>query len=314
MNNKIITGISLLLLTNSAFATNFYVSKSGSGNSCIKSNPCSSIQVAIDIAQAGDSVKIGEGAFTENLTIAPGKDGLTLKGSGAESTTIISAGGNAVLKFAPPSVPADIIIDVFSSDVVIEKLSTLHPASEASKRDLGIFIRPPANNVTIKKCKLVRNRIGENLEPYAPGSRGIFVLRAKGTVITKNELSGNYQDHLHIPSSDTTISKNEVNNATRIGIAIIQENASSNSTNNIIRKNEITGSGTDGIQIQGDNNTIVKNEISNSGEAGIKLCGAGDCVAPGTTAIASDNQVTKNEFEGNTAGDIVNDGTNNILN
>jgi len=305
---------SLLLLSNSAFATNFYVSTTGLGSSCIKSDPCSSIQAAVNLAQAGDTVSIGEGTFTENITIAGGKAGLTLKGAGADSTTIVSAGGDAVMKFAPPGVPVDIVIDVFSPDVTITKLATMHPASVPNKRDLGIFVRPPANNVTIKKCKLLRKRMGSNLEPFSPGSRGVLVFRAKGTVITKNELSGNYQDHLHIPSSNTTITKNEVKDATRIGIVIIQENASSDSSNNIIMKNEVTGSGTDGIQIQGDNNIISKNEVEHSGAAGIKLCGAGDCVAPGTVAIASGNQVIKNDLEDNAMGNIVNDGTDNIIN
>lgn len=314
MNKKIITCFSMMVLSQSAFATDFFVSKAGTGSSCIKSDPCSSIQAAINLAQPGDTVSVGEGSFVENVTISGGKNGLTLKGAGADSTRIVSAGGDAVLKFAPPTVPVDIIIDVFSSGVTIEKLSTEHPASEPNKRDLGIFVRPPANNVTISKSKLVRNRIGSNLEPYAPGSRGVLVFRAKGTVINKNEFSGNYEDHLHIPSSNTTITKNEVNDATRIGIVIIQENATSDSSNNIISKNEVNGSGTDGIQIQGDNNIISKNEVENSGAIGIKLCGAGDCVAPGTTAVASGNQVTKNELEDNAGGNIVNDGTDNVIN
>ncbi|VAW94395.1 hypothetical protein MNBD_GAMMA23-2537 [hydrothermal vent metagenome] len=313
MNKKIIMVFSLLLLGNSAVAAEFYVSASGSGNSCLKSKPCSSIQAAINLAQAGDTVKIGEGTFTENITIAGGKAGLTLKGAGADSTMIVSAGGDVAPKFAPPGVPVDIVIDIFSSDVTIEKLSTLHPAMEATKRDLGIFVRPPANNVTIKKCKLVRMRTGTNLEPFMPGSRGILVFRAKGTLIKKNELSGNYEDHLHIPASNTRIIKNEVKDATRIGIVIIQENAASDSTNNVISKNEVEGSGTDGIQIQGDNNIISKNEVEHSGAAGIRLCGAGDCVAPGTVAIASGNQVRNNELEDNSAGNLVDNGAGNII-
>jgi len=311
MKSNLLLGLSTLVLCSTSYASDFYVNPNGNGEDCTRHAPCSSIQAAVNLSSENDTIRIDSGNYHENVTIPRGKNGLTLKGKGSESTTIISAGGNIPTKFAPPGIPADIILDIFSADVTIEGLATLHPAAEVTKRDIGIFVRPPATNVTIKKNKLQRNRTG-NLEPFSPGSRGILVFRASGTKITKNELSGNYEDHLHIPASNTLISKNEIEGATRIGIVIIQENESSDSTNNIITKNEVENSGTDGIQIQGDNNIISKNELENNGAAGIRLCGIGDCVAPGTNAIADSNTVIKNEYEDNSA-DLINNGINTIL-
>ena len=148
---------------------------------------------------------------------------------------------------------------------------------------------------------------------FHPGSRGILVLQAKGTTIAKNQLSGNYEDHLHVPASHTTIDKNTISNAKRIGVVIIQETPTSDSTNNVITHNTIVGSGTDGIQIQGDENMIAKNTVNTSGSVGIRLCGKGDCVPPGVAAVASNNNVTKNKLNHNAAGDVIDNGLGNTV-
>jgi len=301
------------LISTQTLAANFYVASSGSGNSCIASNPCASIQVAVNIAGVDDTIHIRKGTYVENITIPMGKDGLHIRGENREDTFVVSAGGDVTPKQAPPGVPIDVVFDVFSSDVTIEKLAIQHPGGIATKRDLGVFVRPPAKNITIQKTEINRNRSGDVLEPTAPGSRGVFVLRATGTTITKNIISGNYEDHLHIPSSETTITKNKVIDAKRVGIVIIQENATSLSINNIITKNEVSNSGTDGIQIQGDNNIVAKNTVESNNGVGIKLCGASDCVAPGVTAVASYNSVVKNKVSNNVVGNIVDDGTNNSI-
>jgi len=302
-----------ILILSSVQAAQLFVSNNGTGSDCSVIMPCKSIQTAVDNAQADDTIRIGEGKYFENITIPVAKNGLHIMGQGREETFVISAGGDALPKEAPPGVPIDVVFDVFSSNVIIEKLAIRHPSGIASKRDLGIFIRPPATNVSIRKTSIERHRTGDILEPTNPGSRGVFVLRATETNITKNKLGGNYEDHIHIPSSATTIDRNTITNATRAGIVIIQESATSLSTENLITRNTVNNSGSDGIQIQGDDNIIVKNKIKNSGNVAIKLCGAGDCIAPGVAAIASNNIVLKNKFKNNVAN-ILDNGTNNTIN
>jgi parallel beta-helix repeat protein len=278
----------------------------------LEQDPCASIQAAVDVSAPGDTINIAAGEYQENVTIPAGKNRLHIQGAGEGLTRVVSAGGDVVPKQAPPGVPIDVVFDIVASDVVLEKLSIEQPNGAASKRDLGVFVRPAAANVTIQKTTIQRNRIG-SLEPTNPGSRGIFVLQAKGTTISKNVLRGNYEDHLHIPSSQTTIDNNKVVNAKRVGIVIIQENETSDSTQNVITGNTVTHSDGDGIQIQGDENTISKNTISDSGGAGIRLCGAGNCVAPGVTAVADHNKVTKNRLQNNRDGDIVVNGSDNTV-
>jgi parallel beta-helix repeat protein len=301
-----------------AYAGNLFVSPGGTGAGCGASDPCGTIQAAVDVAVPNDKIHVAPGTYVENVNIPSGKDGLSITGAGSNNTIVESAGGLPG-KFAPPMIPIDVIVDIFSSGVTISKMTLVHPAGPLTKRDLGVFVRPPAMNVTVEKSTIRRDRTGEITSPPQPGSRGVFVLRATGTVISKNDLRGFYEDHIHLPTSEAMVVKNSVEGATRIGIAIIQEPGGPPwlSINNEITKNEVSGSGTDGIQIQGDNNTVLKNDVHDNAGVGIKLCGPSSspaCVAPGGSASADDNTVTKNKLANNAGGSVVDDGVNNTVN
>lgn len=199
---------------------------------------------------------------------------------------------------------------------MIKGLKLIHPRAVPTKRDIGVFVRPPAINVTVKNCTIKRKRKGDVLEPTAPGSRGFLVFRAQGTVINNNKFRGNYEDHIHLPTSATKVMNNSVEDATRLGIVVIQESATSFSVNNMISLNEVEGSASDGIQIQGDNNMVIGNEVEENGGVGIKLCGPASvpaCVAPGAASSADNNIVKYNEVEDNAGGGIVDDGVDNVV-
>ena len=318
MKGFVVLSILVSAISGVSQAADLYVNTNGSGIQCFESNPCSSIQAAVDYASEGDMIHVAAGTYYENVSLggptAPNtKKGITIRGAGDDETFVISAGGKGQ---RPAGVPADIIFDIWSANVTIEKLSIEHPATEVSKRDIGVFVGPPAINATVQKTTIARNRIGSELEPWKPGSRGILVFRAVNSLIHKNDFEGNYEDHIHMPTSAATITKNDVKGATRLGIVIIQESEKSLSTGSIVMKNEVEDSGSDGIQIQGDNNLVVDNEVENSGGAGIKLCGiteVGDCVNPfDAWSEASGNVVSKNELEDN-AQSIVDNGSLNIV-
>ena len=302
-----------VIASTSTMANQLFVSPYGVSDTCSNLQPCNLIQTAIDLATSGDDILIGAGRYHENLTIPPGKSGISLTGQGEDKTRIISSPNTSSPKFAPPGVPADIIIDIFSPNVTIKGVSITHPSGTPTMRDIGIFVRPPALNTTIKKSNIERNRTGNFLEPTTPGSRGILVFRASGTRIMNNEFEGNYQDHLHIPAPNSVIVENEIEDATRAGIVIIQENDSSDSSGNYISYNEVENSGVDGIQIQSDNNFIVFNEVEDSGNTGINLCGIGGCIPPGTNAIASNNVIRGNDIEDSGTNDITDNGINNTV-
>lgn len=312
MKGSFLSGVFALLVCSYATAANLYVNTSGSGTNCTAIDPCPSINMAIGNAAAGDTIKVAAGIYNENVFVPPGKNGLTISGAGMDVTVIRSAGGRPGV-FAPPTVPVDAVFQIVSEDVTIEKLTTEHPAGVASKRELGFFVTPFAQNATIQKCKIVRNSTGE---PTMPGSRGVFVIRAGGAVISKNVLRGTYEDHIHVPGHDMEIVKNDVADATRLGIVIVQETATSNNDNNIITDNIVTNSGSDAIQVQSDNNVVIKNTITGNGGAAIKLCGlstVGDCISPfDDWSDASGNTVSKNNISGNGIDDVVDNGVGNV--
>ena len=66
-----------------------YVSPNGKGNGTTQNSPLSSIQVAIDLAQSGDTIILSQGNFDESLVIE--KD-LVIKGSCVRGTIIRSPG------------------------------------------------------------------------------------------------------------------------------------------------------------------------------------------------------------------------------
>ena len=85
--NKYLFAIATLMLSVDVLAGSVYVSSYGSGSECSKIAPCSSIQAAIELASAGDTVNVGKGIYYENITIARNKTGLTIKGEGDEETS-----------------------------------------------------------------------------------------------------------------------------------------------------------------------------------------------------------------------------------
>lgn len=303
-------------VVSNAQAANYYVDPTGGGVACTKLEPCANIQDAVNIAGIGDSVLVSAGTYVENVEVPAGKDGLQIRGQGTSQTKVVSAGGLDG-KFAPAGVPLDAVFDIFSPGTTISKLTIKHPTGVAVKRDIGVFVRPPAIGVSIEKCRVERKRIGDVLEPTAPGSRGVFVLRASNVSIFKNIFRGNYEDAIHIPAPETEIIKNDIKGAPRLGIVIIQEGPGTDSSNNLIVKNSVLDSGSDGIQVQGSHNLVLKNTVSGSGGSGIKLCGSlpGDCVPPGDNEddVASHNLVIKNSLSDNAGGNIVDNGESNFV-
>jgi len=207
--------------------------------------------------------------------------------------------------------------NLFSPNVTIEGFTIRHPEGVPTKRDIAVFVRPPALNASIEHNSIERLRTGTVLEPTAPGSRGLLVVQATGAEISKNRLSGNYQDQIHLPTSAAEVMGNQITGATRFGIVIIQETPDTLSRDNIIANNSVTASGRDGIQIQGDANSISRNKVTGNAGAGIRLCGptsVPECAAPGTTATASDNIVTRNKnLKGNVEGAVLDYGVDNII-
>lgn len=311
--NRLTLLLGVLALGSQAEAANFYVDRAGAGNLCSAQRPCARIQTAISLAGKRDTVHVGPGLYRENLLIGADKSGLVLQSYGMDAVVIESAGGSAVEE-APDGTAADIILDIGAADVRVQGLGLRHPLGAATKRDIGVYVRPTANNVFLRNLRIERRRRGADLEPTRPGSRGILVAGA-GATLKNNDLIGNYQDHIHMPSSGMVIS-NVVDGATRLGIVVAEAADTLTPDENLIKANTVSHCGGDGIQVQGDNTLVQDNRLVNNRGYGIHLCGYGSspaCVAPGETSIASDNIVKGNHFDGNVQGDVADFGGNNIV-
>jgi hypothetical protein len=142
------------------------------------------------------------------------------------------------------------------------------------------------------------------------------MFNAIGVQCMNSAFQGNFEDHIHLPTSQATITGNTITGATRIGIVVIQETPESDATANDISDNVVTASQSDVIQIQGDDNTIASNTVYDNSGFGIHLCGNATtptaCVAPGGSSIASGNDVRGNKFDGkNELGNVQDVGADN---
>ncbi|CAB9498922.1 Cell surface protein [Seminavis robusta] len=281
-----------------------YVVVGGTSTTCTSlDDACGSIQAAVDVASEGATISIGSGTFVENIRIMTA--GLTLESEDEENQATIESAGGVPDQQAPADVPVDVVVDLLAPNITLENLSIRHPMGPATKRDVGVFVRPPAVNATLSNLVVERYRTGEPLEPFAPGSRGLLVFRATGVVCEDSTFRGNYQDHIHLPTSESHIEDNIVANATRLGIVIIQETPDSLSIDNVIKENTVSGIAGDGIQIQGDRNSFIDNTVFGCAGYGIHLCGANSnppCVPPGQMANASQNQLSGNFLWNNDLG------------
>lgn len=299
----------------SATFTTWYVEVSGNATTnCSQANrPCGSIQTAINLASENDTILLGPGTFIEYVCV--NKTNITLAGAvTSPPTTIIQS---AVLQ-NHKAAGNDIILDIFGWNVTIQDIAILHPNGTALQRDIGIIVRKTAHNTTLQRVRVERQRTGTVLEPTNPGSRGLLVYSATGTVCVDSTFTGNYQDHVYIPASHSNITRNTIQGATRLGISL-PNNTNMIALNNTIVGNIITDSGIDGIQVEGDFNSIISNQISSSGAYGIHICGNSfvpgnvQCEPPGLNATAEGNLVEQNLVNDNSLGGILDQGENNTL-
>ena len=123
--SKIVLALLTLSTVSVVSAQDLYVTSNGAGEQCSKTEPCGSIQTAIDLAKIDDRIKIRSGTFRENITISAEKEGLMLVGAGKRRTIIESAGGVEGVE-APADISADIVVDIFAKNVTVKHMTVRH--------------------------------------------------------------------------------------------------------------------------------------------------------------------------------------------
>ncbi|MFT5084318.1 MAG: hypothetical protein ACI9Y1_002372 [Lentisphaeria bacterium] len=303
----IVSTLLFIQLQVSAYAKNLFVDPSGNDSPCSYNRPCSSIQSAIDIAGSGDIININAGRYKENLFIQTA--GITLQGENKRRVLITSAGGRDGATGNAGN-PLDAIIEVRAGDISIFDLTLFHPRGRATKREAAIFSWQESPRLHVRDTIISRRRNKRVDEPTIPGSRGIFIFSGPGSIIEDNIFTGNYQDHIHLPSKEVTVRNNKITGAARAGISVMDPVSFVgpnffDSTKNIIVGNLIMNSIDDGIHIQGDQTIIRNNIIVKNQGYGIYLCGeglGGGCYFPGEEAVSEDNLIKNNLVQNNLAG------------
>ncbi len=290
-----------------------HVEVGGQGTSCTQHEPCGSIQRAVDVASAGETIWIGFGTYTENVLVETA--GLTFDGRSRHRTTIVSEGGRdgAV---GNAGNPLDAVFEIAAPEVTITNLTLTHPPGQAAKRDAAVFAWPGSDGLVVHRNVIKRQRDTQIDEPTVPGSRGVFILLSPGSVVSFNEFLGGYQDHVHLPTGGTLVEKNVMTGASRAGVSVMDPDVFADfpSFDNVIQFNLIQDSLDDGIHIQGDSNIVHRNRLIGNGGYGVYLCGDdNDCYPPGANAVSEGNTVDQNWFTGNTLGEVADFGIGNTV-
>ncbi len=258
-------------------------------------HPYSSIQYAIDLAVAGDTIYVFGGTYNESIII---DKNITLIGS-------IDNGPTYIDKDLRHKYTIEITADY----------ATLESFTISNKKYNNIvaliFVRSKnvviqGNNITHSKTWGLYfdtsddNTIGGNL---INDTKGVYLHYSKNNVFSNNNFSNCIESGIHLAFSsgdnilydnvinnckyaiygqsvsNNNISKNVINNMTYDGIKLI------GGTKNIIENNYVNYSGSNGLDISSSDSKIIGNKL-NHNQVGI-LLGGSDCQVTGNTIYNS---------------------------
>ena len=247
-----------------------------------KEHPYNKIQKAIDNATDGDTIRVFEGNYKENIVV---DKSLTLIGNGTGNTTIDSEGNGNVVEINSDNVEifkffitgsgndlGDAGIKIFTSNNIISSCNI-------SINDYGISLEDSSNFNTISGCNISNNDYGISL--YNSNNFN---------TISWCNISNNDGDGIRLDDSSNfnTVSYSNIsNNRKCIEIRESSNNTISNcnisknrygieirdSSNNIISGCNISNNDGDGIRLYHSNNfnTISGCNISNNDDDGVRL-------------------------------------------
>ncbi len=273
-------------------ATTFYVGGGGPGN-------YTTIQEAIDAANAGDVVFVYGGTYYENLIVdkrlsltGESKNFTTIDGNQTGDVVYVSSDWVNITEFTVTGSGSS----GYDAGVELDKVENCHVAdNNVSDNYIGIFLNSSSNNT------IVGNSVSYNLRV------GISLITSNGNVIAGNSASNNTAViYLTDSSTNNSLTGNVANDNER-GIHLVRSDGNflidntilttylwgitiSMSEGSVIENNTVSSSQHDGIWlVEASNSTVTGNNVSSSAWVGISIWYS-------YNITFTDNNLTQNGF------------------
>jgi len=238
------------------------------------------IQAAVDNANAGETICVAAGSYTENVHV---NKRLTLRGEGADVVTVTAASSDHVFE-----VTADYVnISGFTATGATTYKTGIYlygadhcniSENDCSNNYCGIQLWPSSNN-TLKSNTASNNNVG------------IDLTLSSNNTLASNNASNNIHGIILCFSSNNTFTSNTANSNNNSGIYLSYSSNYSTLTNNIANSNNDSGIR---LSYSSNNNTLANNIASNNGDGDPYHKNCGICLSD-----SSDNTLTSNTANSN---------------
>jgi parallel beta-helix repeat protein len=247
------------------------------------------IQEAINAANGGDTIRVREGIYSEQVIV---NKTLVLFGENRSTTIIAGSGTGAVF-----SMTADYVnVSGFTIQGGGWQSAAVVEANQCSFSENIVENNQGSNFAISLTCfdSIIDNNIIRG-NPYADGIRaGGERNEIRRNIIENNGLNGIYSGCYNSTIQDNIIARNGWDGIRQEG------------SNSIILENRITNNGNNGISLGGANNTIINNTIMQNGDKGYAIdedrhnipVGSGISVGY-VTGVGTDNDIQSNIIKEN---------------
>jgi hypothetical protein len=266
--------LSVLFLSNQAKAASisgtYYVSTTGSdSNSGSLLSPWRTMQHGLDVAQAGDTILVRGGVYSESLTFTrSGAEGapITLSGYPGEKATLDGTGLS----------PVRTAVNLTSQDyITIANLTICNYSRDGLYSGFGVVVWDDGDYITLRGLEF--HHVGIPIKIAANGGTDV---RSKITIenINAHDYPGGGIDIGPGTVEDVVIRNVQMNGVTSgndtgsDGIAVEHGNRI------LVEDVIVRGHMGDGVDLKADNATVRRADIRNHARNGIKLWGANELV------------------------------------